>query len=111
MRYDEDIDKECVPLCDAINSLKGLFTTCSCCGHGKEHFRIWFKTESLRCLPDLLYWLDVCHTGFRGWKTEVYTDCAKSPVTFMIEGPIGEEAYIQSKSIAELITNDSDKIS
>jgi hypothetical protein len=103
MNHDANMDPECIPLCDAINSMPGLRTLESCCGHGKEHFRIWFAAESLTYLPPLLYYLMPCHIGFR-WNCYVTTDCGMSPVHFRIESEtVGEEAYGQSKAIAKSI--------
>lgn len=45
MKYDEYMDKECIPICNALNSLPGVMTTESCCGHCKEPYRIWFDTR------------------------------------------------------------------
>lgn len=42
--YPDDMDKECVPLCDILNSLE-LTTEFSCCGHGKDDFVILFSKE------------------------------------------------------------------
>lgn len=42
-QYDGNMDKEVIPLCNAINSLPGLLTIDSCCGHGKGVFSIFFK--------------------------------------------------------------------
>ena len=56
--YDQYMDQECIPLCDAINKIQGLRTTESCSGHGTKPMRIWFRVQSLEHLPLLLYWLD-----------------------------------------------------
>jgi len=98
------MDKECISLCKAINSISGLQTTESCCGHGDTPFRVWFTTEDLDALPDLLYWLNYCHSGCSGWQVTVTTDCVKSPVSFCIEGPVG--AYKEAEKIASLIYHD-----
>jgi hypothetical protein len=55
---DYSMDKECVPLCDAINRIDGIDTFESCCGHGNKPFRIWFTVSDLTSLPKLLYFLD-----------------------------------------------------
>jgi len=99
----EDIDPECVPLCAAMNRVPGIQTIESCCGHGKDPFRVWFVATSLDRLPDLLYWFDGCHSGFYDWKVTVATDCAKSPVHFKVEGPAG--AFSEADSIAALIAD------
>ncbi len=109
----EDIDIECIPLCIAMNEMPGIRTTESCCGHGNHPFRMWFEAESLEYLPRLLYWFAVCHCGFGGWSIKVTTDCGMSPVTFLIEGGVGEAAYEESLQIAELLlahrTEEGDK--
>ena len=37
------IDDECLEICYAMNSLPGVSTIESCCGHYKDPYRIWFK--------------------------------------------------------------------
>lgn len=52
------MDKEVIPLCDALNKLHGISTVESCCGHGKHPFRIFFIAETLDNLPPVAYFLD-----------------------------------------------------
>lgn len=104
----DGVDKECIDLCNALNCIPDITTVESCCGHGTEPYRIWFDTENLETLPHLLYWFDGCHSGFYDWKIEVYTDCGRSFPTFMVQGPVGERAYNQSKAIAQLIMEDEE---
>ena len=40
VRYDADMDPECIWLCDVLNALPGIRTFESCCGHGAHPFRI-----------------------------------------------------------------------
>ena len=101
------MDKECIKLCNAMNSLPGIHTIESCCGHNKTPYRIWFWTKNLKTLPRLLYYFDRCHCDFCNWKVLVTTDCGMSPVTFLIEGPIGNQAYSESKKIAELLREEA----
>lgn len=98
-----DIDTECMALCDAINNLWGLETTASCCGHGKDPYRIWVDAHCLCDLPPLAYYLMWCHCGFEGWNMIVSTDCGMAPVSFVVEGPVGDEAYVEAERIAELL--------
>lgn len=58
MEYDERMDKEVLPLCNAINKLKGLETFESCCGHGKDNILIWFMSKDVESLTPLVYFLD-----------------------------------------------------
>lgn len=41
------IDKECIPLINALNSIPGIVTATSCCGHGKKYFSIFFYAYNL----------------------------------------------------------------
>lgn len=43
-KYPDDMDNECVPLCNIFNTL-GLTTEFSCCGHGEDDFVILFSKE------------------------------------------------------------------
>lgn len=42
IQYPDDMDKECIPLCDLFNVI-GLKTQFSCCGHGDAPFKIIFE--------------------------------------------------------------------
>lgn len=104
MKYKENMDNECIPLCDAINKFKGITTTESCCGHGNRPFNIWFKTKRLSRLPKLLFYFDSCHSGIAGWDVIVTTDCSIAPVSFRVQSKsMGERAYKQANKIAELM--------
>jgi len=106
-KYDGDIDTECVALCDAMNSVPGIRTTSSCCGHGEREYRVWFHADNLEALPPLIYWFAGCHCGYYGWKAIVSTDCGCSPAHFYVEGPTGAAAYKEAKEIARLIAKDN----
>ena len=41
-----EMDPEVVTLCKALNALPGVVTTESCCGHGKDTFKIWFQVDA-----------------------------------------------------------------
>ena len=100
-----DMDGECLALCQAINSIDGLETIQSCCGHGEKPFRIWFRCKDLNCLPKLLYFIDRCHVSLgKSWKCFATTDCAMSPVIFVLESSIiGEVANQEANLIAKEI--------
>ena len=42
--YPEDMDRECILICDVFNSC-GLKTKYSCCGHGRDNFYVMFDDE------------------------------------------------------------------
>lgn len=63
LNYHESMDVECIDICDALNSMKGIMTNESCCGHNREPFRVWFSCQSLEPLKfiqsciDKRYWI------------------------------------------------------
>lgn len=48
-----DIDKECVSICELLNSLPTVQTFESCCGHLKDTFNVWFFCDSIDVLSRL----------------------------------------------------------
>jgi len=111
----EKMDPEVVPLCKALNMLKGVSTESSCCGHGTQPFTIMFKIDfredinqsSLFLLGksvDLRYW----EYG-RFWEIKIECLDAKRkdgdpPVYFVLESrSLGEEAYKQALHLVDFI--------
>jgi hypothetical protein len=43
--WEEKLDPEIIPLCDALNAA-GFATTSSCCGHGHSWPHVWFEHSS-----------------------------------------------------------------
>lgn len=43
--YEEKLDEEIIPLCDALNAA-GFVTTCSCAGHSGPWPTVWFEHSS-----------------------------------------------------------------
>ena len=87
-KYDGEMDKEVINLCNAINSLPGIETTGSCCGHEKSVFRIYFQVTSL---PQGLFFLARCcdlRYFKHEWKIEVEVSDAMRdnilPTTFWL---------------------------
>jgi hypothetical protein len=102
-RYDGKMDTECLQLCDAMNLVPGIETVLSCCGHGEHPYRIWFVAESIDALSELLMWFHHLNCGYDGWNVIAEPDCFGCSVLFMVQGPIGEEAYKQADEIAKHI--------
>ena len=46
LKYDGLMDEECIDLCDAMNSLPGIVTINSCCGHGLNPYSIFFRVTN-----------------------------------------------------------------
>lgn len=108
-QYDEHMDKEVVPLCNAINSLSGLFTIESCCGHGKHPFMIWFKCDgtSMRGLFFLTRCMDRRYFkyGFEWNITLEVGDVIRDgilPTIFLISSKsMGKESYDEANDLVE----------
>jgi len=46
IKYDIFMDKECIPLCDALNTLPDVRTFESCCGHLKRKYVVYLYTDN-----------------------------------------------------------------
>lgn len=105
--YGDDMDIECIDLCDALNAIPGIATMESCCGHGSHQFMVFFRVTDqkglfflTRCV-DRRYW----KYGYL-WKIElsvgdsIYED-GNLPTTYLLHsGPmVGEDSYDQAKSL------------
>jgi hypothetical protein len=103
MIYDERMDKECLILCDALNAIPGIKTFESCCGHGETMYHIWFTAKNVKALCSPTMGCSQNYCGHFGWHIEV--DHVESPnkAIFLLEGPIGEEAYAAAGDIAKTI--------
>ena len=53
MGYDEYMDKECIEVCDLLNSYPGVKTFESCCGHLKDRYMIFFKCNNFVSLAKI----------------------------------------------------------
>jgi len=98
MNYPSDMDKECIVLCDAINSIPGLHTIESCCGHGKDVFKIYLIAETVNSLYLLTKSIDQRYGGpltkdLEIWKCNAYdVDVDENFVRFVLESPtMGDE--------------------
>jgi len=68
-------DKEMIPLCDALNSIPGVFTTESCSGHGKRVAKVWISINYIEDLNSFL-WAG-CHRWWNwGYPWEVHVNSA-----------------------------------
>lgn len=82
----EWMDEECVDLCDALNSIKGISTIESCCGHNSGPYRIFFKCSSLNGLKfiqsciDRRYW----KYGHKWDITTTISDCDDDQLDFVL---------------------------
>jgi hypothetical protein len=98
------MDAECVDLCNAINSMKGLETVESCCGHNHQPYRIFFKCYELSALRFLQSCIDN-----RYWKygsewtiTSHISDTGPETLYFLLES--------KSSKLDEIMTQVEDMI-
>lgn len=107
VRKIDDIDKDCVDLCLAMNQFKGIHTTSSCQGHENHKFWIFFSAELVQDLAPILYYCDVCHSGYSGWQVIARTDCCLTTrPSFLLEGPEGQEGAEGALAIAQLLNDE-----
>lgn len=75
-----DMDVECVALCNVLNTLPGIETRESCCGHLKDRYSIWFHCENIDTLSRLARCVE---RNYSDGKWEVLVDsCDTSPRGF-----------------------------
>jgi hypothetical protein len=60
--YDEKLDPEIIPLCDALNDA-GFVTTSSCCGHGGDWPHVWFEHSSDKKIEDMARFVMKAESG------------------------------------------------
>jgi hypothetical protein len=109
MRYPKSMEPECIPLCNALNSIPGIRTTESCCGHGNGPFMVFFYLADLRKVRYLSVIGRVFSRNYGvppGWSCTLHnSDVPKTTPSFMIcSGSVrGDQAYRDSGYIASNI--------
>lgn len=100
-----NIDAECVTLCDSINKMKGLKTTYSCCGHGKQPFYIFIAPEHHDNLSPLVFILNKMRQWYPfRWHIEIVTRTEDSPLAFRLtSAEVGEKAYEEANLLSGII--------
>lgn len=99
------LDKEVTGLVLALNSIEGIHTFESCCGHGQHSFWIVFQVESPESLARALWWFRQSHTlhDYDEWVVLVRTDVEMDKIYYTLKGPSGEQAYKEANALATLI--------
>ena len=111
--YDNNMDIECRPLCDVLNSIPGITTISSCCGHGKDPFTIFFHAREVLDLYWIARQLSHNYGNFcrLGWRLEPMVEdishegrCRNNgDVAFLLHsGDVkGPQAYAQADQLAD----------
>lgn len=72
--YDGNMDKECIQICDALNSISDVHTTECCCGHCKDRFRVFFTCNNPHSLAIIARVFDRRYIGTsQPWYIELQT--------------------------------------
>jgi hypothetical protein len=105
--YDGKMDKECVPLCNAINTIPGLVTDSSCSGHNKGPLHIWFHVSDLALIANLNMIARVIDRRYGGptpcWEC-LLVNCDTHPISFLLKSANkGAKAYEESLIIVSNI--------
>ena len=105
-KYDGKMDKECIPLCDALNSLPDVETTESCCGHCKDRFRIFFKCKNPYSLSVIARVFNRRYSGTElQWIIEVETNDNGGYDYFVHSVEAYENNTMMEKDISQLVEN------
>lgn len=104
-----NMDEECIRLCNAMNSLPGIETFESCCGHNKSKYYIWFivtdyEKRGLLSLSRFLsvnYHLIGSSYSEEYWKIILDHKDTSPQICFRLEGPVGD--YAGANELAQLI--------
>lgn len=102
------MDNKCIDICNAMNSLNGIETTESCCGHGNTEYVIFFKVTDAKGLFFLTRCVDRRYWKYGGnWRIELSIgDSFENnylPIVYLLTsvGVKGEQAYDQIKDLIE----------
>lgn len=105
------IDREILSLVVTMNTIEGITTINSCCGHNGDRggVRVWFKTASIKAMYPLARFIDPRYGGsVPVWTITVEdSDTAQEGqpgvcgVIFCLRSPnVGPEAYEQGEALA-----------
>lgn len=93
MKYDEYMDKECVPICDALNELPDVRTFESCCGHLKRRYVVYLYTDNPYSMAVIARSLDGRYLPAKSrWKVTIETIDVERTPQFCV-GIYSEDAF------------------
>jgi hypothetical protein len=104
---DPDLDPECLQLCLALNRLDDIQTTCSCCGHGKEKFSVWFQVSNLNSRSLLLLSKLLCGCKYDfNFDLKIYYNDTFETIYFCIKSKtIDINNFILANQLAQTIND------
>lgn len=101
-KYDGNMDKECIKLCDILNSYQSIKTFESCCGHLKDRYSIWFFCNDIITVSRLGRCVD---HNYSDGKWELLVDSTDTHPTgvFWLRSKVPFQCYDEmEKSVNEL---------
>lgn len=97
-----NMDKECIKLCDVLNSIPSIDTFESCCGHLKDKYSIWFFCNDIITVSRLGRCVE---RNYSDGKWELLVDSTDTHPTgvFWLRSKVPFQSYDEmEKSVNEL---------
>ena len=93
----ETLDPEVIPLCEALNSLGGIETISSCCGHGYAPFRVYFTAANFNSLRPILEVIDESEI----WSMRTSMATGNMKIYFVLDGQ--KQSYAEANTLADAL--------
>lgn len=104
--YDGNMDKECIQICDALNSISDVRTTESCCGHCKDRFMVFFTCDNPHSLAIIARVFDRRYIGTsQPWYIELQTKDSGAYDYFIHSETKYDSEEVMMKDINQIIEN------
>ena len=104
--YDGNMDEECIPICDALNSIPDVYTNESCCGHCKDRFMIFLTCNNSHSLALIARVFDRRYIGAsQPWHIELQTKDSGSYDYFIHSETKYSSKKIMMKDVNKIIEN------
>ena len=97
-----DVDEQCIGLCNTLNKLPGVSTFESCCGHNKYPFRVWFHCLNINTISRLGRCVERNYSD-GNWRILVDSSDTSPLGVFCIETKDVLEDKVLNESLAGLI--------
>lgn len=104
--YDGYMDKECIHICDALNSIPNVQTTESCCGHCKDRFMIFLTCDNPHSLAIIARVFDRRYIGTsQPWYIELQTKDSGAYYYFIHSETKYDSEEVMMKDVNQIIEN------
>lgn len=104
--YDGYMDKECIHICDVLNSIPNVQTTESCCGHCKERFMIFLTCDNPHSLAIIARVFDRRYIGTsQPWHIELQTKDSGAYEYFIHSETKYDSEEVMMKDVNQIIEN------